>query len=191
MWLIGQEWKYSNVCSGLILIGRGLDLNRKGSGKLGKKSLCRENCCSVLRAQKCKLTRKSWRNAPLAQMVEQLTLNQWVLGSSPRWCTKDFWTPNPVCGKWPVGQAAKTTASHAVNGSSILPRVTNFSLTWHRKCAILIKVFSYGKRKEERKTKARSAGHFSFADFSFSAKRKVSRCFLWWGYTRSHSEHGS
>ncbi len=26
--------------------------------------------------------------APLAQMVEQLTLNQWVLGSSPRWCTK-------------------------------------------------------------------------------------------------------
>ena len=117
-------------------------------------------------------------NAPLAQMVEQLTLNQWVLGSSPRWCTKDFWTPNPVCGKWPVGQAAKTTASHAVNGSSILPRVTNFSLTWHRKCAILIKVFSYGKRKEERKTKARSAGHFSFADFSFSAKRKVSRCFL-------------
>ena len=27
-------------------------------------------------------------NAPLAQLVEQLTLNQWVLGSSPRWCTK-------------------------------------------------------------------------------------------------------
>ena len=26
-------------------------------------------------------------NAPLAQLVEQLTLNQWVLGSSPRWCT--------------------------------------------------------------------------------------------------------
>ena len=25
--------------------------------------------------------------APLAQLVEQLTLNQWVLGSSPRWCT--------------------------------------------------------------------------------------------------------
>ena len=25
--------------------------------------------------------------APLAQSVEQLTLNQWVLGSSPRWCT--------------------------------------------------------------------------------------------------------
>ena len=27
--------------------------------------------------------------APLAQLVEQLTLNQWVLGSSPRWCTKE------------------------------------------------------------------------------------------------------
>ena len=26
--------------------------------------------------------------APLAQLVEQLTLNQWALGSSPRWCTK-------------------------------------------------------------------------------------------------------
>ena len=51
--------------------------------------------------------------APLAQLVEQLTLNQWVLGSSPRWCTN-----------WPVGQAAKTPASHAGNASSILARVT-------------------------------------------------------------------
>ena len=50
MWLIGQEWKYSNVCSGLILIGRGLDLNYD-LGKLGK-SFCHEYCCSVLRAQR-------------------------------------------------------------------------------------------------------------------------------------------
>ena len=74
--------------------------------------------------------------APLAQLVEQLTLNQWVLGSSPRWCTKF-----PVTGKyifarcgfslyaarqhsWPVGQAVKTPASHAGNTSSILVRVT-------------------------------------------------------------------
>ena len=28
--------------------------------------------------------------APLAQLVEQLTLNQWVLGSSPRWCTTEI-----------------------------------------------------------------------------------------------------
>ena len=42
--------------------------------------------------------------APLAQLVEQLTLNQWVLGSSPCRCTK-----------WPIGQVVKTAASHAVN----------------------------------------------------------------------------
>ena len=27
--------------------------------------------------------------APMPYLVEQLTLNQWVLGSSPRWCTKE------------------------------------------------------------------------------------------------------
>ena len=42
--------------------------------------------------------------APVAQLVEQLTLNQWVLGSSPCRCTK-----------WPIGQVVKTAASHAVN----------------------------------------------------------------------------
>lgn len=31
------------------------------------------------------------RYAPLAQSAEQLTLNQWVLGSSPRGCTT--WIP--------------------------------------------------------------------------------------------------
>ncbi len=38
--------------------------------------------------KKCDIIFK-WKNyyAPLAQLVEQLTLNQWVLGSSPRWCT--------------------------------------------------------------------------------------------------------
>ena len=30
----------------------------------------------------------TFRNAPLAQLVEQLTLNQWVPGSNPRRCTK-------------------------------------------------------------------------------------------------------
>ena len=51
--------------------------------------------------------------APLAQLVEQLTLNQWVPGSSPWWCTIR-----------PLGQAAKTSASHAENRSSILLGVT-------------------------------------------------------------------
>ena len=54
-------------------------------------------------------------NAPLAQLVEHLTLNQGVLGSSPRWCTM----------RWPVGQVAKTAASHAANRSSTLLPVTN------------------------------------------------------------------
>ena len=39
-------------------------------------------------ATKCGIIIKSIGYAPLAQLVEQLTLNQWVLGSSPRWCTK-------------------------------------------------------------------------------------------------------
>ena len=40
----------------------------------------------------------------LAQLVEQLTLNQWVPGSSP--CERT---------KWPIGQVVKTAAFHAVN----------------------------------------------------------------------------
>ena len=91
MWLIGQEWKYSNVCSGLILIGRGLDLNYD-LGKLGKMLLSSSSLFSFEGAGKTP-TRKKLRNAPLAQLVEQLTLNQWVLGSNPRWCTTFFWTP--------------------------------------------------------------------------------------------------
>ena len=51
--------------------------------------------------------------APIAQLVEQLTLNQRVPGSSPCWCTIR-----------PVGQAVKTPASHAGIGGSIPPRVT-------------------------------------------------------------------
>ena len=42
--------------------------------------------------------------APLAQLVEQLTLNQWVLGSSPRWCTN---FPNKFVvekARWSSGQ---------------------------------------------------------------------------------------
>ena len=30
----------------------------------------------------------------IGQLGEQLTLNQWVLGSSPRWCTKKSLTEN-------------------------------------------------------------------------------------------------
>ncbi len=37
--------------------------------------------------------------APLAQLVEQLTLNQWVQGSSPWWCTM-------LLARWSSGQDA-------------------------------------------------------------------------------------
>lgn len=33
------------------------------------------------------IIQKHDKNAPLAQLAEQLTLNQWVRGSSPRGCT--------------------------------------------------------------------------------------------------------
>ena len=32
----------------------------------------------------------------IGHLGEQLTLNQWVLGSSPRWCTKKY--RNKCCG---------------------------------------------------------------------------------------------
>ena len=41
--------------------------------------------------RKCQVYREAWLSlayAPLAQLVEQLTLNQWVRGSSPRRCTR-------------------------------------------------------------------------------------------------------
>ena len=81
MWLIGQEWKRGNTCSGLILIGRGLDLNELG--KLGKL----ERVVRLFSFEGAKQASNKRKYAPLAQLVEQLTLNQWVLGSSPRWCT--------------------------------------------------------------------------------------------------------
>ena len=34
--------------------------------------------------------------APIAQLVEQMTLNHWVLGSSPRGRTNLFLTPHSV-----------------------------------------------------------------------------------------------
>ena len=53
MWLIGQEWKYSNVWSGLILIGRGLDLKQMVLGKLGKKASVQSSLFSFEGAERC------------------------------------------------------------------------------------------------------------------------------------------
>ena len=100
MRLIGQRCKRREALSLLILIGRGL-VQRSLECLFHDVLLCFVWFCGCL------------KNAPLAQLVEQLTLNQWVLGSSPRWCTKRL-----------VGQAVKTPPSHGGIGSSILPRVT-------------------------------------------------------------------
>ena len=72
---------------------------------------------------------KRLKHAPLAQLVEHLTLNQGVPGSSPWWCTRKItrglfnrWAS---CNRtWLVGQAVKTPASHAGNAGSIPARVT-------------------------------------------------------------------
>ena len=50
----------------------------------------------------------------IGQLGEQLTLNQWVLGSSPRWCTKkvlsrmagDFLLHHPLRGGFSVRASA-------------------------------------------------------------------------------------
>ena len=76
------------------------------------------------------------RYAPLAQLVEHLTLNQGVQGSSPWWCTRisgsESWLRYRD-GTWPVGQVVKTEASHAFNIGSNPVRVTIFSLDRERK----------------------------------------------------------
>ncbi len=52
----------------------------KKTKKYFKKVLTYEMFCDIINPLR--------KNAPLAQLVEQLTLNQWVRGSSPRRCTK-------------------------------------------------------------------------------------------------------
>ena len=36
-------------------------------------------------------------NGPVAQLVEQLTFNQWVAGSNPAGRTQPFLRPNNIC----------------------------------------------------------------------------------------------
>ncbi len=50
---------------------------------------CRVTCrCEVLKRMKVLTGTRDLPNAPLAQLAEQLTLNQWVSGSSPEGCTR-------------------------------------------------------------------------------------------------------
>ena len=81
MSLIGQRCKCSNVFSWLILISRKLDL-KQAQMCCQTRLQSKELQCSVFRVHRSTLV-----NAALAQLVEQLTLNQWVPGSSPWSCT--------------------------------------------------------------------------------------------------------
>ena len=77
-------FKHSNVFSLSVLIGRGLDLQ---FGSIYVFSITPHPFIQFFGylegTQKCK------SYAPIAQLVEHLTLNQGVPGSSPCWCTID------------------------------------------------------------------------------------------------------
>ena len=68
MRLIGRRCKHGDVFSLPVLIGRGLDLLIY---------------LFSIRFALFGFEGSAFHNAPLAQLVEQLTLNQWVPGSSP------------------------------------------------------------------------------------------------------------
>ena len=99
-----------------VLIGRGLDL-KSNFGKALKVCfplIFPSFLYSVFRA-----LFQSLPFAPLAQLVEHLTLNQGVPGAPEE--GRKAGASGQI---WPVGQAVKTSASHAGNGGSIPPRVT-------------------------------------------------------------------
>ena len=48
--------------------------------------------------------RKSEMNALLAQLVEQLTLNQWVQGSNPWRCIRDVKFQHNLCEAWSLAE---------------------------------------------------------------------------------------
>ena len=97
MSLIGLMCKRGDTFSLQVLIGRGFSFCffseispsfiahfvRQELLKIKKRNLEK----SLDKSVKIWYNKQVIRNAPLAQLVEQLTLNQWVLGSSPRWCT--------------------------------------------------------------------------------------------------------
>ena len=84
MRLIGCVCKYSDVFSLAVLIGRGLDLNVKNYVFRLLSEFRSFFLYLVFRVY----ASYPWMSyAPLAQLVEHLTLNQGVHGSSPWWCT--------------------------------------------------------------------------------------------------------
>ena len=62
--------------------------NRYAPTQSGKPHKVSRSAFILDKAQKATKKVQIQANAPLAQLVEQLTLNQWVRGSSPRRCMK-------------------------------------------------------------------------------------------------------
>ena len=161
MSLIGQRWKRSNVCSWLILISRKLHLKQA--------QVVKENDCEIRNNVQFWGCRKTPEYAPVAQLVEQLTLNQWVLGSSPCRCTK-----------WPIGQVVKTAASHAVNIGS--------NPVWVTK--IFFDFLLTGKIDGDIISLLLEANRLLTIKDGF---KPIERSWYWlsWGSTCSHTEHRS
>ena len=76
---------------------------------------------------------------PLAQLVEHLTFNQRVEGSSPSWLTILF--------SWPVGQVVKTPPFHGGNTGSNPVRVMFFAYFWSRGVVVNMPACHAGDRR--------------------------------------------
>ena len=69
------------------------------------------------------------KSGSLAQVVEHLTFNQVVRGSSPRWLTNFTRAcKSPSTDFWPRGQAVKTSPFHGGDMGSIPVGVTKMPL---------------------------------------------------------------
>ena len=99
--VIGTECKRRDTFSLCVLIGRGLDLKKRMLTRFGF-WFCLFAVCFV-QFSGCVSPRHCFdvcSYAPIAQLVEQLTLNQRVRGSSPCWRTKG----KEKAARWSSGQ---------------------------------------------------------------------------------------
>ena len=78
--------------------------------------------------------------APLAQLVEQLTLNQLVEGSSPSWCTKVNYTDSvaQLVEQWPFKPLVVRSSRTGVTSLE-----SPFPHSWGINLLVKREVFSY------------------------------------------------
>ena len=103
--MAADEQRKPRLCAGFDAFGVMLPTARHPDFTWAKSS-CRVSCrCGDQPGNKSPGEIKT-RDAPLAQLAEQLTLNQWVPGSSPGGCTKK--TPS----SWPQATKAGFCFAH-------------------------------------------------------------------------------